>query len=106
MNKPSLDTVRLHALVVDRWKALARSVAPESDRLTTAQPSFGVPHLHPRDALGRNWDIAQVRNVGAIGPARVVIDQLREAYDLDPGPGTGHAIAAGSATARPTAIAK
>ena len=53
--------------------------------MASTELELGLPYPHPPDALGRNWNIAEVRGLGArqVSPARRVIDGLREAFDLE-----------------------
>lgn len=55
--------------------------------LPSGELVLGQPYRHPVDALGRNWSIAEVRGLHArhVASARLLIDGLREAFDLEQG---------------------
>lgn len=46
---------------------------------------LGLPYAHPADALGRTWNIAELKGLRStcIAPARLLIDNFREAYDIE-----------------------
>lgn len=81
--KPRHTAEQLHELARDRLiSVLETGVAPETPMFVKLR--LGLPYAHPPDALGRNWNIAEVQGLGArqVAPARLVIDGLREAFDL------------------------
>lgn len=81
MRKPTMNAEELRDAVL----ALLRK-APGSrfsgELPTSTGPIIDVPHAHPRDALGRNWDIARAEHVHGVASLRLAIDRIREAYDL------------------------
>lgn len=46
---------------------------------------LGLPYPHPADALGRTWNIAELRGLrsNCIAPVRLLIDSFRDAYDIE-----------------------
>ncbi len=46
---------------------------------------LGWPYAHPADALGRTWNVAELKGLRStcIAPARLLIDNFREAYDIE-----------------------
>jgi hypothetical protein len=80
MHKPTLNAEQLRDVVL---ALLSKAPEPKTqDELLATGPSIDMPHPHPPDALGRNWDIARARNVRGIASLRLAIDRAREAYDL------------------------
>ena len=80
--KPKRSAAQLHELVLARLRTVS-AAEPEADSATRgSQPEIGMPHPHPTDPLGRNWDIAEARGLRRVAPVRVLIDSVREAFDL------------------------
>jgi hypothetical protein len=82
MNKPARPAVQLRAMVQVRLNA-----QPEVQRRVATDP-HSVPVVgqvvgHERDALGRNWNIAQVEQCeGLERTFRSIVDGLRDSLDL------------------------
>ncbi len=82
--KPRRTALQLHELV--RLKLLGlRERSGAEEPIPSVELELGLPYAHPADALGRNWNIAEVRGLCArqVAPARLAIDGLREAFDLE-----------------------
>lgn len=84
--KPRRTAAQLHDMVRDRLLGLGEG-GGTTQPLPSSELELGLPYPHPVDALGRNWNIAEVRGLRArqVAPARLVIDGLREAFDLEGG---------------------
>lgn len=72
------EMLRLRLQALDDAGAAAPSPALHGVEL-------GLPYAHPADALGRTWNIAEVKGLRStcIAPARLLIDSFREAYDIE-----------------------
>lgn len=82
--KPRRSAVQLRDLVQTNLEAQER-LEPAHNAFEPTGLVVGMPYAHPIDALGRNWDIAEARGVRRVVVLRVVIDSVREAYDLEGG---------------------
>lgn len=82
--KPRRTVAQLHELARNELLGLVERSGVRAPMAST-ELELGLPYPHPPDALGRNWNIAEVRGLGArqVSPARRVIDGLREAFDLE-----------------------
>lgn len=82
--KPRRTAAQLHEMARDRLLGLGEG-GGTTQPLPSGELVLGQPYPHPADALGRNWNIAEVRGLRArqVASARLVIDGLREAFDLE-----------------------
>jgi hypothetical protein len=80
VGKQSRTPERLQAMAQVRLNAvLSREASADSLALRA-----GMPRPHPRDMLGRNWDIDDLHNGRGhvTGAFRAIVDELRLEYDL------------------------
>lgn len=68
----------------------ARLQALDTDGAVPLAPAvggveLGLPYAHPADALGRTWNVAELKGLRStcIAPARPLIESFREAYDIE-----------------------
>jgi hypothetical protein len=82
--KPRRSAKALHDMLHARLQALDDGGAAATSPVVSAV-ELGLPYAHPADALGRTWNVAELKGLRStcIAPARLLIDNLREAYDIE-----------------------
>lgn len=82
VGKPSRTPEQLRAMVQIRLNTeLARE--GHGAGANTVAPVVGMPELHRRDVLGRNWDIDALQHGrGHVAAFRAIVEELRLGYDL------------------------
>jgi hypothetical protein len=84
LDKPTRGKEHLRAMVQVRLYALPE-VIQRHQRGQLAGPLVGEPHVHERDALGRNWDILEMTMGDGLGADfRRIVDGLRDSFDAEP----------------------
>lgn len=77
MEKPTRTAEQLRAMIQVRLNTLLGS--------GPSVPIAGTPKVRPRDVVGRNWDVDELRNgLGHVLAFRLIVDELRLEYDLGP----------------------
>lgn len=82
--KPRCGAKALHDMLLARLQALDDGGAALASPAVSGV-ELGLPYAHPADALGRTWNIAELKGLRStcIAPARLLIDNFREAYDIE-----------------------